>query len=237
MDLGVEKIYVLHYTRLRDRKNRLDRMFSEHDIEVEYFLKHDQEELSKDIINDYYKDSQVDYIYKFQSLYGNQLAPYRSLNIAQISCTIKHYNCIKLVAENCQDYGMILEDDVVFNEDFVNRFNRFLSETPNDWDAIFLGCCGNLHIPQGEQHPDQVAYVVPHPASRGGDSYLLRQKMAEKISSTMKPFTTISDWELAYQLYHHNAKVYWWEPSLIIQGSQNGLYNTTLDDDHHRQHL
>ena len=48
------------------------------------------------------------------------------------------------------------------------------------------------------------------------------------MAKTMKPFVVISDWELSCQFAQHNAKVYWWEPALISQGSETGLFNTTL---------
>ena len=233
--LNVEKIFILHYTKLVERKKRLDSMLSHFNIQAEYVLDYDQEELTEGVIAEYYKPSESDYGAKFNKLYGASVAPYRHLNIAQISCTIKHYECIHKVATETENYGLILEDDVIFVEDFVSKFNLFLKETPADWDAIFLGCCAGLRVPPSLLKEGVPAYLVPHPASRGGDSYLLRTNAAKKIASTMKPFTTISDWELAAQLYQHNLKTYWWEPPLVVQGSENGLYQTTLNDDGHRQ--
>lgn len=233
--INVEKIFILHYTKLVDRKKRLDAMLSHLGVTAEYFLQHDQEDLTEDLISEYYKPSKEDYDRKINDLWGSRAAPYRELNIAQISCTIKHYNCIKKVADETKEYGLILEDDVIFVEDFVKKFNVFLEQTPSDWDAIFLGCCAGLRVPSAFLKQDVFAYPIKDPASRGGDSYLLRTSAARKIASTMKPFTTISDWELAVQLHQHGLKTYWWEPPLVVQGSENGLYKTTLNDDHHRE--
>lgn len=233
--INVEKIFILHYTKLVERKKRLDSMLSHLGITAEYFLQHDQEDLTEDLISEYYKPNKEDYDRKINDLWGARAAPYRELNIAQISCTIKHYNCIKKVAEETKEYGLVLEDDVIFVEDFVQKFNLFLEQTPSDWDAIFLGSCAGLRIPPHFLREGVVAYPVGAPSSRGGDSYLLRTGAAKKITSTMKPFITISDWELAIQLHQHDLKTYWWEPPLVVQGSENGLYNTTLNDDHHRE--
>ena len=235
--INVEKVFILHYTKLADRKKRLDAMLSHFGIEAEYVVDFDQEDLDQSIISEYYKPSESDYRTKFNKLYGASVAPYRDLNIAQISCTIKHYQCIQKVATETENYGLILEDDVIFVEDFVPKFNLFLNDTPPDWEAIFLGCCAGLRVPPSLLKNGVHAYPVSHPASRGGDSYLLRTDAARKIASTMKPFTTISDWELASQLYQHNLKTYWWEPPLVVQGSQNGLYQTTLNDDGHRENI
>jgi len=233
--LNVEKIFVLHYTKLTERKERLDAYLKQHNIEVEYILDYDQEELTEALVNEWYSTDEATYNAKIDPLWGVKTAPFRKLNQAEISCTIKHYLGIKSVAEKCNDYGLILEDDVLFVENFPQIFNTFLANTPDDWGAIFMGCCAGLRIPPHFIKENINAYQVPHPASRGGDSYILRKKVAENIVSTMKPFNTISDWELGYQLYHHNVKTYWWEPPLVIQGSENGLYKTTLNDDNHRQ--
>jgi len=232
--LNVEKIFVLHYTKLTDRKERLDAYLKRHNIEVEYILDYDQEELTDEIVNQWYNNDPEKYHETIDKCYKNYAVPFRKINTAEISCTIKHYLGIKAIAEKCDNYGLILEDDVIFVEDFENHFNNFLSQTPDDWGAIFMGCCAGLRVPAGQLVENQVAYEMAHPASRGGDSYILRKDVAQKITETMKPFNTISDWELAYQLYLHDVKTYWWEPPLVVQGSQNGLYETTLNDDNHR---
>ena len=67
-----------------------------------------------------------------------------------------------------------------------------------------------------------------NPSSKCGDAYLIKTSLAKKMVETMKPFVVISDWELSAQFAMHEAKVYWWEPALISQGSETGLFNTTL---------
>jgi len=92
-----------------------------------------------------------------------------------------------------------------------------------------MGSCCDLTISEKETTTEgQIAFHKSHPASKCGDAYLLRADLARKITETMKPFVVISDWELACQLYQHDARVYWWEPALIYQGSESGLFNTTL---------
>ena len=68
-----------------------------------------------------------------------------------------------------------------------------------------------------------------HPATNCAEGYLIKKDIARTIYNGAKPFHLISDWELAYQLYAANARVYWWHPSLIEQGSKNGMFKSTLD--------
>lgn len=226
--LNVEKIYVLHYTKLIERKNNLDAYFASQGIEVEYITEYDQEDLSEEMILASYECNQQSYESRIRPAYGDRYAPFRELNIAEISCTFKHREAIKRIAQECDNYGLILEDDVMFCENFPVTFNTFLQNTPKSWEAIFMGCCAGLHVPQHRLIQGINAYRMDHPASRGGDSYMLTKDAARKISETMEKFVTISDWELAYQIYRHDIETYWWEPSVIKQGSETGLYRSTL---------
>jgi GR25 family glycosyltransferase involved in LPS biosynthesis len=226
--MNVEKIYVLHYSKLKDRKERLEAQFKDLGIDVEYITEFDQEDLSDELINSAYDSSKEMYDTKIHSTYGNKSTPHRILNKAEISCTFKHRSGIQKIAKECDNYGLIFEDDVVFVENFVEKFNIFLKSTPDDWDAIFMGSCAGLRVAPQFIKKNISAYKMDHPASKGGDSYLLRKELAENISETMNTFVTISDWELSYQLKLHNANVYWWEPPLVAQGSELGLYKSTL---------
>lgn len=226
--INVEKTYILHYSKLNDRRKRLESELSKYNIQADWILDFDQEYLTESMINESYDKSKESYNKKINPTYGLRTTPHRLLNIAEISCTFKHREAIKRISIECDNYGLILEDDVVFCNDFDIHFNTFMKSTPDDWDAIFMGSCANLHVPSSILKNSQTAYRIAHPSSRGGDSYLLKRDLAQKITESMKTFVTISDWELSYQLYLHDAKTYWWEPSLIAQGSECGLYKSTL---------
>ena len=226
--MNVEKIYVIHYSKLRDRKERLESQFKHLGIDVEYITEFDQEDLNDELIDSYYDSSKEAYDKKIHPTYGYRSTPHRILNKAEISCTLKHRLGIQKIAEECDDYGLIFEDDVVFVENFVDNFNDFLESTPDDWDAIFMGSCAGLRVPSQLIKKNINSYKVDHPASKGGDSYLIKKELAKNIFETMDKFVTISDWELSYQLKLHNANVYWWEPPLVAQGSELGIYKSTL---------
>jgi len=226
--LNVEKTYVVHYTRLPERRMYMDSFLRPNDISVEYITSDDQDELSNELIKEYYNPSKEEYDKKILGLYGSDSNKFRFLSRAEISCTIKHYNALDKVSKECKEYGLIFEDDIMFVDNFVNHFNTNLSKTPDDWDAIFFGGCCGMDIEQVAKTHNEVAYLKSHPASKCADGYLIRSSLAKKITKTMKPFTTISDWELSYQLFLHDATVYWWSPPLIAQGSEHGIFKSTL---------
>ena len=226
--LNVDNIYIIHHTKLADRKTRLDASLRENNIKAEYIIEYDQEDLSDELISSNYKCDEDLYNSKILPIYRSKFSSFKELSTAEISCTLKHRVAIKKIADECASYGLILEDDAILCEDFSGLFNEFLLRTPPYWDAIFIGDCSDLHVPDRRITEGVVAYQMPHPASKGGVAYLLKKSAATKIASTMKTFMAVSDVELAYQIHKHDLKTYWWEPPLVKQGSECGLYSPSL---------
>lgn len=226
--LNVEKVYIAHYTKLIERKQRLDGYLRENDIKAEYIYQFDKDVLTEEIIKEYYLNDENAYNQTIVKAYKEKAVSYRQLNLAEISLTIKHCYMMEKISQECNEYALVLEDDVIFKDNFTNLFNQYLEKTPKDWDVIFLGNCCNLRICRDKIIEGQIAYLKEHPASKCTDSFLIKKDLAKKLSKTMKPFRTICDWEYSYQFLLHDAKVYWWEPPLISQGSETGLFKTTL---------
>ena len=111
---------------------------------------------------------------------------------------------------------------------FTKIFNEALSNSPEDWDVIFFGSGCDMHIASDTSEERVKAYRKKHPASRCADSYIISKNAVKKIIKTFKPFASAYDFELACHMYLHDLKVYWWEPSLTKQGSQCGMYESTI---------
>jgi GR25 family glycosyltransferase involved in LPS biosynthesis len=226
---NVEKTYVIHYTKLEDRKISIENFFKKYKYENYKFIeKFDKEELTEDVIAEYYEPSIEQYDQKIKHTYANNCESFRKLKPAEISCTIKHFEAIKKISEECSNYGFIIEDDIYPINNFGNNFNNYLEKTPKDWDAIFMGNCCSLRVSKAGVISQQVAFLKQHPATKCADAYLIKRELAEKITNNTEKFCTISDWELSYLLKKYDAKVYWWEPNLICQGSEIGTFKSTL---------
>ena len=137
--INVDKVYVLHYTKLEERRKNIEKSLNYFGIDYELVTDFDQEALSEEVISEWYSPNEGEYNSKIEPLWGAAQNPFRRLNLAEISCTIKHYLCIEKIAENCPNYGLILEDDVFFVENFPDIFNYFLSKTPEDWVRSLWG--------------------------------------------------------------------------------------------------
>lgn len=227
----IAKTVVLHYKKLKERKESIiDQLEKFKFLDYSFYENYDQDELSDEIINSLYKSKKIDKDtwQKKVLLWGVDALRYHKplLNSAEISLTIKFGKVFQQLVNYKFDYCIIFEDDVILCEDFNQRFFDCLSKTPDNWDAVYFGSCFNLR-PQ-DANPNQLVYLKHHPSSKGGASTLFKYRTIVDLSTSWFPFNLVSDWELSAQHKIHNHKVYWWEPALTKQGSETGLFKSTL---------
>lgn len=222
------KTYILHCKKLQNRKVFIDNQIKNIFSNYEFYEDYDADELTDKIIKDYYDPSPEKQLKKFELWFeqnkGN--AKPRLLNLAEISLTIKHFEVLKKIAKSSDNYAIVLEDDVIFDKNFINLYEKYMLQTPNSFDVIFMGSGASLKPKNIESN--KFVYLKNHPASKCADSYIITKKAATNIVKTYSPFNICSDYELAYQMYYHNQEVYWWEPAIVIQGSETGLFKSTL---------
>jgi len=225
------KTVILHCKKLKERKENIINQMNKFGFSnYSFYEEYDAIELTENLINSLYEPKILN-PKKWQDkvlLWGQAALHYHApfLNPAEISLTIKFGKVFQELSKQEFDHCILFEDDVILCEEFDTKLYEYLTKTPNDWDAIYFGSGANLK--PSEINNNQIAYLKSHPASRCADSILLKKKTIEDLSSTWFPFNIISDWEIGYQHRNHNHKVYWWEPSLVTQGSECGLYRSTL---------
>lgn len=216
-------IYVTHCRSLCDRKKFMREQFFKDDISAfEFYEDFDACDLDDDIINKYYSECPLGHFEKHKLWEPNNI--YRKLNLIDISLVIKHIEVYKKIAEGNDEFGIIFEDDSVLCDNFTNRFEECLSQTPKDFDMISFGSGCNLHA---ELVPNKLVYRKYHPATRCTCALVVTKKCCQDLLKTIIPFHMAIDWELNWQLYFHNHIVYWWEPPLVEQGSEIGLFRSS----------
>jgi len=207
------KIFVLHYSKLVDRKKSILEQFEKHNITDYEFI----ELFDKDAILDVYK-----------SLF----TPQYKLNM--LSLFLKHLWVYKEI-ENKYDCALILEDDVILADNFIETFDKYMAELPADFDMLFIGNGCNLHM---NDITDKCIYEkCLYPTSWGGDgaarcsdSYVVNKKCAIKLSEyiSKSKINVGIDWWINIAARDNNFKVYWSEPTIVTQGSQNGLFKREI---------
>jgi len=143
----------------------------------------------------------------------------------QISCTFKHYLCLKDIVENNYDYGVIMEDNQFFCGDIPHHVNLYIDQLNNlypDWDIIFdTKWLSYKNIEECEVK--EGIYVYPksnevgkyvHGGTRLAQFYILRNKCARKLYENYIPFNNAPDWWMNDLFRKLNINSFWSEPCI-----------------------
>ena len=225
------KIYIVHYTKLTERKIYLDNLLKDKNIEFEYINEFDQEELNQNNIGHYYKDDED--LFNIKSKIWNKKAnKYYVLSNPEISCSIKHIEALRKIGYSNKDFGLVLEDDAIpYKDDYLSQIEKILSKSIK-WDALFIG------NGMGENFRNKkISYKrffpiknikVSHPATNCLEAYIIKKEIARKIVDSILPFNLVIDWELAYQFYKLDLNIHWIKKPIFFQGTKENIYESTL---------
>lgn len=212
------KIFVIHYKKLVDRKNHMLKQFEKYNITDYEFIEIDRDELQK-------YDLSI-----FEEKFTN---PQKAIFLSHCYA----YNQIK----DNYDEALIFEDDVILSDNFITIFNNYLKELPSYYDMLFIGNGCNLHIPKDNLIANKYIYEKCLEATDWGgdgcgrciDSYLVNKKCAIKLCEYINNITykinINTDWWLNRAARDINFKVYWAEPTITMQGSENSLFNKSYE--------
>jgi GR25 family glycosyltransferase involved in LPS biosynthesis len=221
------KIVVLHYSKLTERKRHIIEQFKKHGItEYEFIERFDKDTITDDECPEFSRD-------------------YINNRRAELSLHLKHIYVYRLMVREQYDEVLVFEDDVILSNGFIETLALYMTQLPNDYDMLFIGDGCNLHIPQSMQTPNQYIYEkCLHETAWGGngaakctDSYIISNMCAKKICDHIdtlitavdtKKINLAADWWLNQVARELMLKVYWAEPTIVTQGSQNGTYYRSL---------
>ena len=213
------KIFVLHYSKLTERKQHIIEQFKKQNITdyefVECYNKEDLTETDK------------------------QLFDTNRVKLSMISLMNKHFYAYRRIAQQYSE-ALILEDDIILADDFANKLTFYMQQLPKDYDMLFIGDGCNLHIEPHKIKPNINIYEkCLYPTQWGGngatrctDSYVISNKGAIKlckyIERLTRKITLPSDWWLNNVCRYIIAKVYCAEPTIITQGTENGTFQSSI---------
>lgn len=176
-------IYIINLKNRPDRKRRILNELSKHNIN------HSNTTII-DAING--NDLNISWLMK-KNIYRNDETIYRPMRRGEIGCYLSHIKCWDMIAESGHDYALVIEDDVVFVDNFKQKINNMLTELANyDWDVFCLGrnCktshgfdgfCKNGAKINNFLYPDVLGYAT--------FAYIIRSDCIKKILPSMTPIT------------------------------------------------
>ena len=213
------KVFVVHYIKLVERKKNIIQQLNNNNLEAEFVERYTRNNLNiKDTI-----------IFS------------KNVNAANMAISLSHLYCYKEISEK-YDYGLILEDDAIFDNNFHNNLNKYISQLPDDWDMLFLDDCCNFHIPKTNNMQNIYKKNLlanseggGMGATRGAGCYLVSKKCAAKITYNIQTYYYSGIYKIDDQIdfwlnnvfRRNNFNIYWAEPTISTQGTQNGKYITS----------
>jgi GR25 family glycosyltransferase involved in LPS biosynthesis len=219
------KFFVLHYSKLTQRKQYILEQFARHGItEYEFIEKFDKDTITDDECPEFSKN-------------------YVTNRRTELSLHLKHLHVYRLMMLHDYEDVLVFEDDVVLSDDFMKNLVKYMTQLPADYDMLFIGNGCNLHIPKYMQVPNQYIYEkCLHETAWGGngaarctDSYVIHNRCAKKICDYIANLKTKIDspnggvdWWLNDVARELSLKVYWAEPTIVTQGSQIGLFSRSI---------
>ena len=95
-----------------------------------------------------------------------------------------------------------------------------------EWDIVFTGECCNLH--SKNITADKIFYKSVF--SRGASMYILNYNIGKKLLDIFKNDNNIRqiDWWFNDIQSIYNLKYLWSEPTLVYQGSELGVFKSSL---------
>ena len=214
----VAKIYVIHYTKLVERKKHILSEVQKWNIQtpVEVFEPYDQEEIS-----------QLDIIEHFDMM-AFRARHAREMKRGEISLCTKYKKILqKIVKEDDGDYFLILEDDVIFKEDplpYINNLIARCEATNINFDCIFMG---EAALRVGDNR--DIFEKKPYPSTNGLCTVLYTRSAIEKLAESLenRRITQPMDWEFNDRFRDLGFEVYW-AKAITEHGSVTAVHDPKL---------
>jgi len=214
------RVYVIHYTRLSDRRTHMEKVVSESGLDcypLRWVIEHDREEIESRHAS---------------GEFGDPVA----FGASFVSVILKHLEVFHRVAESTVPFHLILEDDVFITEDWKEKLGRMLRTMPEDWEILFVGDGCDLHVPfwrrflAGRSFRDGGVFFRGWDKtwwggggiSRCGAGYLIRPESARRFltsAHSKPPFSVPIDWLMNRVGAELKMRSYWAEPPLVTQGA------------------
>lgn len=219
------KTYVIHYTKNTDRKKFLNKMFKKEKFSnVVWVEEYDKDDVTYETYRELFNITESEYVSRQPVNFPWSL---HRLKPEEVSVSLKHILTLQSISIS-DKYALVLEDDILLAENFIEQLNTYISELPENWEVAFIGQAVNKRIPKDQLIQDINWYKKEWPADRCADSYIIKRSAAEKIISGIasRGMCFPLDHEYSFWFRELNMNVYWLEPPITAQGSQCGIFNT-----------
>ncbi len=153
------------------------------------------------------------------------------LSRGQKSCALKHVEALRRIAAHGWQHCLVLEDDVVLADGFVEGVRAALAETRGLQHpfVIFIGAGGNFYTPASLRRPGQRIY--PADKGRFADSYILGAGEARLRLALIDAEPMRKPIDVVFDAIDRRAgiRLLWLEDPVVEQGSKLGIFRSSLE--------
>ena len=129
-----------------------------------------------------------------------------------VGCALSHISVMHKIKKQNEQYGLILEDDVVIPDNFIEQIKKLEKYFPPTWDIIYLGGC-NI---RGKKYNDY--FLIPEIKDKHNyccHAILFNKKTINNIINVLDPLQKPIDIQLRSNF--NKIKAYFLHPSLFFQ--------------------
>jgi glycosyl transferase family 25 len=204
-------VYVIHVARFTERATHMKAQLGRFEIPFEFVLPYDAETLDADAQRRY-------------------LSPGARITVGELSCVLKHMEAMRRIAAKNHRLALVLEDDVLLAENFNEQLAAILekAETLKSPFTIQIGCANNMYVPKTRLQSGKRLYQMNQ--VRATDSYLINAAAARLRLEWLEQNRFDRPAGHLFNLVDNlkQIPIYWSEPTIVEQGSMNGMFRSLL---------
>lgn len=153
-----------------------------------------------------------------------------------IGCALAHKKAMGQFLDSGDEFGLILEDDAVISENFVEHISIAIENVPNDFDILYMDCnlCDknppawlSSMLPTKE-HNIVNEYITDPGMALSGHCYILSRKGAEKIFKSLGKIDTHIDAHINRKCVGGEITRYSYNPQCVYQTSGINTENSSM---------
>jgi GR25 family glycosyltransferase involved in LPS biosynthesis len=144
-----------------------------------------------------------------------------NLSSGNVGCALSHYVLWNLLKYLPEEEFLILEDDCIFCEDFVNKFQNIYSSLPLDWEMAYVGWIKYGHDITPIHVNDGLSIRIPSATH----AYMIKKSAIPILINSLHPLNSPIDLLIINKALK-KLKYYVFDPSLIDQKSYMNYSNS-----------
>lgn len=159
------------------------------------------------------------------------------ISTSSLEVSKMHLKALETGISQGRDCVLVLEDDVVLERDAEELISKLLKNLALRNEIFYwISLSGATSLPLSKLDtfiPPLGVYRIRNRSTRTTAAYLVSIDLAKAILAAVKlegyPMRLPIDWYIALMLNNLKANVYWAEPGYFLHGSEQGEYNSNLD--------